>query len=599
MAKSRKPRDWSDVEIAQLHTPCPGCGSSDALTIYTDGHGFCFAEDKLYSKRQLNGSGTRNDTRSDSGRSDSHRGSVAGELAQPLSMALEEYLGTAEAHPIKSRGITLATCKKWNYLIRRLPKGGHEQIAVYYDPKTKHPETCKVRTEDKAFFWEGPTVKRGRRLYGQQLWGTGGKSLTITEGELDALSVSQVFDHKYPVVSVPNGAPQAAKAVAANLEWVNSFDKVVFMFDMDQPGRDAAQECAKLLPPGKAFIAILPEKDANACLMEGKGAEITRAFWNAQAWRPDGIIDARTLTALCLNPVVTGLPWPWEFMTKWTYGRRPGELYVYGGGTGIGKTDFLAEIIADTISGTTRDLHASFAPEGFVAFTYETGPVLLKKSIAGKLAKRRFHIPRDPDSPQWTEEELRDVMDYMDVTLWEGGGKFFVNKNGGSADWEAVKDRSRYLVHAEGVKHISVDPISALVLGEDDERKLLDKLIMEAALLSQELECSIYMASHLARPQNGPSHEEGGRVALNQFRGSNGIVMWANYCFGLERNQQAEEPVERTKTVVRCLKDRYTGDSTGKTQALYYDTLAGTLDVPVSSNTLEVPALDAPNAIHA
>lgn len=583
MPQKRKPRDFSGVEVAQLHTPCPGCGSSDALTIYTDGHGFCFAEDKLYSARNLGYAPSAN-------HSDVPNRSVGS--GAHLSVDLQEYLSTAKAHPLKSRGITQATCKKWDYLIRKGPKG-YEQLAVYHDPKSKQPETVKIRTEGKDFFWEGPERHRGKRLYGQHLWATSGKSVTITEGELDALSVSQVFDHKYPVVSVPNGAAQAHKAVAANLEWLNSFDKVVLMFDMDQPGRDAATQCAQLLPPGKAFIATLPEKDANACLMAGKGAEITKAFWNAQAWRPDGIIDARTLTARCLNPVVCGTPWPWAFWTDWTHGRRPGEVYVWGGGTGIGKTDLAAEVIACTISGTTRDLHASFAPEGFAVFSYETGPASLKKAIAGKLAKRRFHIPHNSDNPMWTEDELRDAMDYMDVALWEGGGKLFINDSFGAADWEAVVERARYVVHAENVRHILLDPLSALVLGAEDERKALDELVMEASMLSQELKASIYIASHLTRPQHGDSHEEGGQVSLNQFRGSNGIVMFANYCFGLERNQQAEDASERTRTVVRCLKDRYTGDSTGKTQALFYDTLAGTLDVPATSH-LEVPPLDDP-----
>jgi twinkle protein len=66
-------------------------------------------------------------------------------------------------------------------------------------------------------------------------------SITITEGEIDALSVSQAFRNKYPVVSVPNGAQSAAKALAENYEYLDKFDKIVLMFDMDKPGREASE----------------------------------------------------------------------------------------------------------------------------------------------------------------------------------------------------------------------------------------------------------------------------------------------------------------------------------------------------------------------
>ena len=52
--------------------------------------------------------------------------------------------------------------------------------------------------------------------------------MTITEGELDALSLSQAQGNKWPVVSVPNGAQGAAKAVAQAITWLETFDEVVF-----------------------------------------------------------------------------------------------------------------------------------------------------------------------------------------------------------------------------------------------------------------------------------------------------------------------------------------------------------------------------------
>ena len=63
-------------------------------------------------------------------------------------------------------------------------------------------------------------------LFGQQLFSSGGKKLTITEGEIDALSVATAFDGKYPVVSIPNGASAARRAITKSLEWINSFEEI-------------------------------------------------------------------------------------------------------------------------------------------------------------------------------------------------------------------------------------------------------------------------------------------------------------------------------------------------------------------------------------
>jgi twinkle protein len=61
----------------------------------------------------------------------------------------------------------------------------------------------KVRFPGKDFTFLGKPKDAG--LYGMHLWRDGGKMVVITEGEIDALSVSQLQDNKWPVVSVPNG----------------------------------------------------------------------------------------------------------------------------------------------------------------------------------------------------------------------------------------------------------------------------------------------------------------------------------------------------------------------------------------------------------
>src|SRR5574337_863214 len=88
-------------------------------------------------------------------------------------------------------------------------------------------------------------------LFGQHLF-AGGKSVVITEGEIDALAMSKAFDGKWPAVSIPNGAQSAVKAIQKAYEWLDGFERIVLCFDQDEPGRKASQEVAEVLPSGRS-----------------------------------------------------------------------------------------------------------------------------------------------------------------------------------------------------------------------------------------------------------------------------------------------------------------------------------------------------------
>jgi hypothetical protein len=166
---------------------------------------------------------------------------------------------SGEFTALSKRAITEETCRHWGYKVGQ-HNGRPVQIATYCDDDGV-PVAQKLRFPDKDFKFIGEPKRVG--LYGQHLWRDGGKKVVVTEGEIDALTVSQLQGNKWPVVSVPNGAQGAAKSVAKSIEWLNKFDQVVFLFDDDEPGRAAAKECAALLPPGKAFIGrIAGFKDA-------------------------------------------------------------------------------------------------------------------------------------------------------------------------------------------------------------------------------------------------------------------------------------------------------------------------------------------------
>ncbi|KKK63819.1 hypothetical protein LCGC14_2990440, partial [marine sediment metagenome] len=240
-----------------------------------------------------------------------------------------------EHQRLKKRRLSEETCKKFDYRVAQM--GGRTvQVANYRDGNKVVSQ--KIRDSKKNFTILGKTKAISKLLFGQHLWRDDGKRLVITEGEIDAMSVSQAQGNKWPVVSVPNGAQGARKSVAANVEWIEHFETVVFCFDQDEPGQDAAKECAAILSPGKAAIARLPLKDANDMLVAGKGKDLIDALWAAKTYRPDGVVDVAAVAKMAAAPMQQGRAWPWKTLTDATYGRRRKELYGFGGGTGCGKS---------------------------------------------------------------------------------------------------------------------------------------------------------------------------------------------------------------------------------------------------------------------
>jgi len=473
---------------------------------------------------------------------------------------MAEFL-TGAPTSLKTRRLTEEACRKYGYWIGKDKQGKTVQIANYRrDGKIVGQ---KLRYRHKAFTFIGDAKEAG--LFGQHLWQPG-RRLVITEGEIDCISVAQTNGLKWPVVSVPNGASGAVKAIKRELEWVEGFDEVILMFDMDEPGQKAAQEVALLLTPGKAKIAQLPAKDPSELLQKGQADAITTAMWSAQTKRPDGVITFGALKEKALVPVEIGMPWHDQRLTDLTFGKRYGEVYTFGAGTGIGKTDWLMQEAAFIATATK---------ERIGLFFLEQPPVETAKRLAGKVAGRRFHVP----DGSWTQPELADAFDRLDQ------GQVFVYDHFGTTEWEVIESRMKHMVVAEGVKHLFLDNLTSFAAGSEDERKLLEDTMAQISQFAQRYRVCIYLVSHLATPEKTP-HEEGGRVMLRHFKGSRAIGFWSHFAFGLERNTQASDETERNTTTFRVLKDRYTGQANGKTIHYLYTHETGRLN-PVSEPDFE------------
>ena len=314
------------------------------------------------------------------------------------------------------------------------------------------------------------------------------------------------------------------------------------MFDNDEVGKKAAEECALLLTPGKAKIASLPLKDASDMLQEGRVKELVDAVWAAKVFRPDGIVSGTELWELVSSEeVVESIPYPFNGLNEKTLGIRRGEIVTITAGSGIGKSQLTREIAYDII----KQGHTV----GYIALEESVKRTSL--GLMGLALNKPLHLGAEGID----KEELKDA---FNATV--GSGNVFLYDHWGSTDSDNLLAKIRYLVRGCGCNYIVLDHLSIVVsgMGDGDERRLIDNTMTKLRTLTEELQCGLILVSHLKRPE-GKGHEEGASTSLAQLRGSAAIAQLSDMVVGLERNQQDKD--NANLTTIRILKNRWTGET--------------------------------------
>lgn len=523
------------------HVPCDNCGSSDAGALYKDGSTYCwncqtytpsYDEDDIEDNKET-------------------ATVLPKKLEKPIeTLAKEEpkvhgrdrKITPLAKHfpPLEDRGIDAKAAEK--YQVRAVLNDELKNVRhvyPYFDKQGNHIGN-KCRTKfDKGFFVEGDLSKSA--LFGQQAFPPGGKSLTIVEGECDALAAYQMFGHKYPVVSVKSSS-EAVKGVLENYEWITSFTEVVLCFDNDEgkvrpdgtisnPGQDAARKVAEVLPLGKTRIVTFKEgKDANEYLQKGKSAEFVKEWWAAPAWTPAGIrLGTDLWNDIKTQKNYETVNYPWESLNALTYGVRLSELVVITADTGVGKTSVLKEIEHTILKNTNRGIGLLHLEEP----NSDTGLGLM--SIE---ANKPLHLPDVREGIK--EEELRA---YYDKTV--NSERVIIYDHFGSNDISDLLNKIRHM-HALGAKYIILDHLSIVVSDQNgDERKQLDEISTKLKTLCMELNIAVIAVIHQNRQ--------------GQIRGTAGVEQLANIVLKLFREKEDDDPWRRNITKVLVQKNRFCG----------------------------------------
>ena len=457
--------------------------------------------------------------------------------------------------PLNKRKINLDTVQKYNYQVGAwFARPCH--IANYYND-SKELVAQKLRYPSKDFQWIGNPKEAG--LFGQDTCRGKGKYITVTEGEIDCLTISQAFGNDFDFVSIKTGAAGAKKDIQKSLDFLEGYENVILMFDQDEQGQKAALEVAKLFTPNKARIASLPLKDANEMLLANKTEQLKKAMWNAKPYRPDGIVlGSEIFDDIMKEDNYVTAQYPFKSLNDKTHGLRKGELTTITAGTGVGKSSFCRHVALELLK---QDFGV-----GYIALEES-----IKRSALGIMGvhlKKPLHLTREGISEQQLQETFKSTI---------GNGNFYLYNHFGNTVADSLLNKIRYLAKSCEVDFVVLDHLHMALsaLGDEhtsDERKLIDYFVSKLRTLVEETGIGLILVSHLRRSEGDKGFEDGKDVTMNSLRGSASIGQLSDLILSLSRDIKSDKKLAK----VTILKNRFSGE-TGNAGTLLYDLSTGCL----------------------
>ena len=564
--------------IAGEHEHKRDCNSSDALAVYqhesedeTWYDSYCYSCNQYFSKEET------------------HNSSVAVSLGikdgvvvekksfnvrpKPQPMTKEEVKDFIKKTGYKSnnyRGIRDDVSQFFGHLTK-LDNNGNV-IARYY-PETQGTNVTgyKTRNHPKNFSY-GKIGLTGQScdLSGQIKFKGHSKYVLIVGGcEDKAAAYQMLIDNQkdrgqsdfepIAVVSPTTGEPSAYKQVAAQYDWLDTFEYIVIGMDNDEAGKAATAKIVSVLPEDKVKIAVWSGKDPNQMLNDGKAKQFVRDFYNAKPFVQDGIKSSANMMQAVLDELST------PRLTLPSYMRAMQDNM--GGGI-LDCT--ITNVIADTSVG--KSSHVNNMVYHWIFNSPSPITILSLEATEGQWGTDMLSLHLKINL-RWMDEEERkrfltqpEIIEKCNELFFKENGEprfYIVDERDGKID-KVEKQLEKAFKQYESRIFI-IDVLTDILRGMDSEHqeshmKWQKMFIKKGARLINVL--------HTRKP---PKSKDGKSVPISEYDayGSGTFVQSAAINILLERDKEAEDPVEKNTTHVRMPKCR--GGITGDCGEWYFD----------------------------
>lgn len=501
-----------------LRCPYISCGSSDAFSFNTDGYGKCHSCNAKYPSRER-----KFDWANEEYPCDGKGEYMSYTPKNVVDFTPEDKTGGEYTN---MRSINTKTMQDFGVLT-------YPDRQEYVYPSGG----IKVRKLPQKGFYAKNGFK-GDELFGMNLFTSGSsKMVTITEGELDALSVAQMLKGSYsnPVVSLPSASPskklwEKKEDGSSCWDWLNGFEKIILSLDNDEAGNSVADKISKLFPNKVYRVDHSKFKDANEFLVAGQAAEFKSAWWNARKFTPENVMNtSEQFKSLYRDtPEHTYYPTGIQALDDKIMGLMQGHFTVIKAETGVGKTEVL------------RYIEYNMIKQGVPIAAWHLEEVKLRTLLglvsyecSDNLTRRDLVVEKN------AEQQVYDAIDVL--TKDELFYQYHLSDGQGA---DELCDQIRYFAVACGVKFVFFEPIQDVVVGSSEEGKetMLADLAIRLSKLAAELNVGIVTIAHT---------NDDGHMKYCKMIGQRASVI-----ISLQRDKEAGTLEERNTTYLRIEKNR-------------------------------------------
>lgn len=411
----------------------------------------------------------------------------------------------------ESRGLTLETIKKF---------GIESDGEYYYMPFYKNGELImwkkvSINRDEKGKKKMSVSLNAEPILFGWQAIDPNSRYVFITEGEIDAMSLTQLG---FPALSVPFGA--------GNGNWITSehssleqFEDIYLCFDNDEAGQAHISEFAHQIGIHRCFNVKLPLKDANECLLQGYDNEKMHLalmdytdFSLDTVKKPMDFLEA-TINRFYPSEQTSGFPLPFGKKTELRF--RPSEITLWTGTNGHGKSLVLGQVLLEMIAHGEKVFLASME---------------LKPDIALHRMTRQATTMSKPS------------IEYITAIFeWWNENMLLYNVLG-DINAEKLLETMVYVRQKYGVTNFVIDSMMKCGIGSDDFKR--QKWFISALCdFRAKYDCHVHLVAHLRKGENEYKHPDkldvSGTADITNMV-DNQIIVYRNKA--KEENDRKSEP---------------------------------------------------------
>ena len=409
--------------------------------------------------------------------------------------------------------------------------------------------------------------------------------LIIVEGEIDCLSVMEVFGNNANVVSVPNGASSGQNQNLKYLDCPKSKEiiegrELRLLFDNDNAGKMLTDAFIKRFGEENCFIPTYPEgcKDANDVLLLENGREKLEEVVNSMEYpRINGILQLDDFEHQIDNYFEYGYPKcdgvgieGIDNLIKF----RGGELTMVTGISGSGKSEVLDEIAVRL---------ASIHDWRFGVCSMENPPALHFIKLAEKYINKPFRQIVDTQTGEiiegFSKTDLQEakafVMDRFNFISHKVEKDEKGEQHRGPLTLDYIIAQAKTLVRMFGIKGLMIDPWNTIehqfAQGET-ETNYVSKVLSKIIAFAEDYNVHVFMVAH---PTKGVTVNGVDRVAsLNDISGSGNFFNKTHNGISVFREKDTDKNPENIVEVhIQKIKFKFVG-SLGKC-FLKYDRITG------------------------